>query len=53
MFRLSKYTLSDNIIKRMKKLVERSVEINKEMGFQLCADIKNPNIPLTTGIPCV
>jgi hypothetical protein len=53
MVRLNRYTLPDNVIERMKKLTERSTDINKEIGFKLCADKYNPDIPITTGHTCV
>ncbi len=53
---LGRYNLPDKIIGRMKKLIERSDEINKEMGFKLCVDKDmrhEDNIPISAGMTCM
>lgn len=53
---LGRYILPDKIIGRMKKLVERSDEINKEIGFKLCVDrdmLHEDKIPISTGMTCM
>jgi len=57
--KLGRYMLSDNILERMKKLTDRSIEINKEIGFTFCANedfnITNSSqfIPISPGETCV
>jgi hypothetical protein len=54
--KLGNYVLPDNILERMKKLTDRSQEVQKEVGFQFCTDGNidmNGNIPISTGMTCV
>ncbi len=54
--KLGNYILPEEIVERMKKLTERSKEIQKEIGFNLCIDKHvaiNDNIMISTGMTCI
>lgn len=55
-YKLGSYILPEEIVERMKKLTERSKEIQKEIGFNLCASKRvaiNNDIMISTGMTCV